>query len=1020
MYIHWLLLFIETSYLKSMESEENYNTGSEWIKCDLHVHTPYSIEQSYGDGQSDQVWEEFIDDLEALPKEFKIIGINDYIFIDGYRKILEFKKIGRLQNIDLILPVIELRIDKFGSINSDNPFKRVNFHIIFSNELSPDIIQNQFLNSLSSEYKIFADYQSTESDWGGLITRDSLIDLGNKLKESSQGALTGSSLKIGFQSLNIPYSQLMEKLKNIHIKGKYLTAVGKTEWDAMRWTGSPAEKKSVINTADFVFISSADTEAFNKSKASLKSQNVNDLLLDCSDAHTYSTKTNNKDRIGNCFTWVKINPTFKGLMYLLYEPKGRIYIGAEPEIHIRVRNNKTRYIKKITIDQIEGYNESKGVWFKEQIVYPSKELTAIIGNKGKGKSAITDIIGLLGNSHNFEYFSFLSSKKFRKSGLAKNFKAKLVWESGFINEANLHNTIDYDLEEKVKYLPQSYFEDLCNEIENNENFKKEINQVVFTHLDETERLDKATFEEFIDLKKQNAEDSIDDLRQRLFDINDDLINLQRKGTDEHKKNIESKIETIQAEIDSHLKNKPIDPYPNEENGDSEDENKGENFKKLQQTTQELTKLIQEKENLIDKLTILNSELTTLNQILHRFESEQERIKAVREEEGQELEPFNISIEDVYPTPIINLVPIDKVISNKKKEKLIVELQLGRKEYSTGEHQKLISNKDELLNYKISTRKAEIETLSKTLDAKEKAIESFKNQLLQWKKTLADKKGNEKLPSPGTLYYFKNQLKFITEELDSKIEQKKSAREEITKDIYDKKKSIVDIYSHFKSNIDKKLSENMIEIKEYEISLEASMQIRNFVANFLEYIDKGRAGSFRGQEEAEAAVKEFVEVTDPNSEESIIKFLQSITNKLEYANDSKQNLFSQIKESKELKDLYNYMYGLKYLDEKYELKFLGKSIEQLSPGERGAALIVFYLLLDNDDKPLIIDQPEDNLDNQSVFEVLVPFIRQAKKKRQLIIVTHNPNLAVVADAEQIIHVDLDKKNNRVTHLVRNYF
>jgi predicted ATPase len=59
---------------------------------------------------------------------------------------------------------------------------------------------------------------------------------------------------------------------------------------------------------------------------------------------------------------------------------------------------------------------------------------------------------------------------------------------------------------------------------------------------------------------------------------------------------------------------------------------------------------------------------------------------------------------------------------------------------------------------------------------------------------------------------------------------------------------------------------------------------------------------------------------------------------------------------------------------------------------------------------VIDQPEDNLDNKSVSRILVPFIKQAKQRRQIIIVTHNPNLAVVADAEQIICVSIDKTNN----------
>lgn len=77
--------------------------------------------------------------------------------------------------------------------------------------------------------------------------------------------------------------------------------------------------------------------------------------------------------------------------------------------------------------------------------------------------------------------------------------------------------------------------------------------------------------------------------------------------------------------------------------------------------------------------------------------------------------------------------------------------------------------------------------------------------------------------------------------------------------------------------------------------------------------------------------------------------------------------------------------------------------------------MFYLLVDKDDIPLVIDQPEENLDNQTVFDLLVPCIKDARQRRQIIIVTHNPNLAVVCDADQVIHADLDKaKNYRLTY------
>jgi predicted ATPase len=64
---------------------------------------------------------------------------------------------------------------------------------------------------------------------------------------------------------------------------------------------------------------------------------------------------------------------------------------------------------------------------------------------------------------------------------------------------------------------------------------------------------------------------------------------------------------------------------------------------------------------------------------------------------------------------------------------------------------------------------------------------------------------------------------------------------------------------------------------------------------------------------------------------------------------------------------------------------------------------------------VIDQPEENLDNQTVYNILVPSIMEAKNRRQIFLVTHNPNLAVVCDADQVIHASLDKDNgNRISY------
>jgi len=81
----------------------------------------------------------------------------------------------------------------------------------------------------------------------------------------------------------------------------------------------------------------------------------------------------------------------------------------------------------------------------------------------------------------------------------------------------------------------------------------------------------------------------------------------------------------------------------------------------------------------------------------------------------------------------------------------------------------------------------------------------------------------------------------------------------------------------------------------------------------------------------------------------------------------------------------------------------RSIQQASPGQKTAALLAF--LLSYGQEPLILDQPEDDLDNHLIYELIVNQLRDIKLKRQVIIVTHNPNIVVNGDAEMVIALDI---------------
>ena len=118
------------------------------------------------------------------------------------------------------------------------------------------------------------------------------------------------------------------------------------------------------------------------------------------------------------------------------------------------------------------------------------------------------------------------------------------------------------------------------------------------------------------------------------------------------------------------------------------------------------------------------------------------------------------------------------------------------------------------------------------------------------------------------------------------------------------------------------------------------------------------------------------------------------------------------------ELFDWIFSVDHIELTYKIHYSGTELEYLSPGTRGIALLVLYLLMDEDDtRPLLIDQPEGNLDNSSVYKQLVPYIRKAKKRRQIILITHNPNLVVATDAEQIIIATAERPSTQPYPCIR---
>lgn len=177
---------------------------------------------------------------------------------------------------------------------------------------------------------------------------------------------------------------------------------------------------------------------------------------------------------------------------------------------------------------------------------------------------------------------------------------------------------------------------------------------------------------------------------------------------------------------------------------------------------------------------------------------------------------------------------------------------------------------------------------------------------------------------------------------------------------------------------------------------------------LGYINQRVQSKFKGKSTGIEYVDSLIRKYNFDSCDDTISFINDILDAVSEDESKADSLVSS------RRAFYDLITNLEYLDVGFSLKMGEKDLEQLSPGEKGTVLLIFYLALDKEELPLIIDQPEDNLDNQSVYSKLVPCVLEAKKNRQVILITHNPNLAIACDSELIVYSEKCVNENRIIY------
>lgn len=918
--------------------------GSIWRRWDLHFHTPASYDYENKGVTATRLVEKLV------ASHIEVVAITDHHSLD-VSLICEMQELGagRLA----VLPGIELRSQLGGS-------ESVHYIGIFGEDADLEDLWTKLQGlgitpadvKKKGDDKVFVPFEEgcrTIRDLGGVVT----VHAGGK-------------------------SHSIEKLSNAEV----LKQAIKTEY-----------VKRYLNAYEVGKVSDCD----GYREAVFPTIQIELPLLLCSDNHDieeYSVKAP---------MWIKADPGFLGLRQLLNEPASRIFLGDTPPGLLRADQQPTKYISGVRFGRTaEATAES--VWFSGDIAV-NHGLVAIIGRKGSGKSALADVLALLGNAHVPTPFSFLNKERFLdpKTKLGRMFNAEISWHSKHTAKLRLDAQIDATSPESVKYIPQEYLEDICTELrESTETlFYSELMGVIFSHVGIADRLGCESLPELIQYLTAEREALIQQVMNDVAGLNAKIAAIEEQMEEQYKKGLQGQLDKRLAELNAHDATKPAEVKEPEQDPDAVEAAKTikASIEKLQLEAGKLDESLEETQEQLQQASLA---VAAANKLLGRIEGLERYVESFLSDSKDNAETLELVLEELVVLSI-DLQPIEDARSKAIESKTEAAKALDAETEDSP-----------------AFRRAEV---SKALDdarlqlnAQSQRYQKYLEQLAQWKKARDEIEGSA--DEAGSVKGLEARLAGLAE-LPKALAERKQEREDLVKEIFATKRKLLSEYRALYSPVQAFIDEHPVSQDQEPLQFHASMAVDGLENGLLGIIHQGRKGSFQGEKEGRELLRDLIAESDFGSEKGVLGFLSDIIDYLMHDKQDDENrpvrVKDQLLQKMTPKDIYDFLFGLTYLKPRFELRWQGKPLDQLSPGERGNLLLVFYLLIDKRDMPLVVDQPEENLDNQTIATMLVPAIKHAKERRQVILVTHNPNLAVVCDADQVIHSALDKTaGNQVTY------
>jgi energy-coupling factor transporter ATP-binding protein EcfA2 len=912
--------------------------------------------------RGDNAWEQFLSRVETATPQICALGITDYYSVDVYEAVVAKKKEGRLPGVGVIFPNVEMR---YGiGTGKGSP---INVHLLVSPD-DPDHVEQirRFLRALA----FTANGESFRCDRSDLIRLGRAYD---KTQLDERGALAA-----GANQFKVNPDQLREEWKkSTWVRGNVLMAVAAGSNDGTSGLqGDPSLatlRKEIERTAHIIFSSHPKQREFWLGRGAatvdklVSDWNGRKPCLHGSDAHgPDAVGVVGQDRL----CWIKGELAFESLRQTCLEPETRTFIGAVPPRGA------------LPSQVIASVSVTNAPWLKTATVPLNAGLVGIIGARGSGKTALADIIAAGG----YALFPHLSDRSFirRAKDHLGDSSARLTWEAGdqTSNELRHVEMEDFLDSPRVQYLSQQFVDSLCSAEGVTDELLAEVERVIYQAHPTEDRMGTTSFRELLDLlaargrsMRESHEEALSEAAQELNverDRKASLPSLQKlrtekaasiakdkrdrssligKGGEERAERLDevsTAAEAVRFQVEQAQRRRQALLALKDEVTDTRKSKAPARLRQLQQTHSEAGLTGENwKSFLLEFAGDVDGILNTATRAMDG------RIRALSGPAVGE-----VALVTGAPLSATPLIPDGAALEKQTLSLLNKEVERLRGLIGIDtENAKAFAR----LSEKISRDEAGLAKLDRDIEAAQKADERIKEL----------------------------------------IQSRRDSYASVFDGIIDEERELTSLYAPLKARLEAEEG----ALGKLSFSIRRAVDVGAWAQQGEDLLDLRKTGPFKGRGALLAAARtELFAAWETGSSgdvaEAMGRFRESHERSLvDHAPVERTNAAAFREWAGRISA---WLYGTAHIKVTYGVQYEGVDIEQLSPGTRGIVLLLLYLAIDrDDDRPLIIDQPEENLDPKSIFDELVDRFRRAKQRRQIIIVTHNANLIVNTDVDQVI-------------------